>query len=223
MMEDMTIAADLLADREHVLFDFDGPVCALFAGVTDRVVADRLRVYLGPNVPTAVKDADDPFEVLRYARTRSDTTRQVVERELRRQELAAVASATETPGIADVLRALAITGHVSTIVSNNATDAVRAYLARHEFGRHVAEISGRHSDEPTPLKPDPFLVRQAMWFLDTTADRCCMVGDSVADIEAGHALGVPVVAYADGPAKRSLFEPYQPDAVIGNLAELMSW
>lgn len=219
MMGGMTIAAELLADREHVLFDFDGPVCALFAGVTDRAVADRLRVFLGADLPADVATTHDPFAVLRYARTRSDTTRQVVERELRRQELAAVETATETPGIRDTLRGLAVTGHILTIVSNNATDAVRAYLARHEFGRHVSEISGRHSDEPTPLKPDPFLVRQAMWFLDTTPDRCCLIGDSVADIEAAHALGVPVVAY--DPHKCSWFATHRPDAVIEHIDELV--
>jgi phosphoglycolate phosphatase-like HAD superfamily hydrolase len=222
MMEGMTTAAELLADREHILFDFDGPVCTLFAGSTDRAVADRLRVFLGTDLPAAIAATTDPFDVLRYARTRSDTTRQVVERELRQQELAAVETATETPGIRDVLRALAITGHITTIVSSNAVDAVRAYLTRHEFGRQVSEISGRHTDEPTPLPPDPFLVRQAMWFLDTTPDRCCLIGDSVADIEAAHALGVPVVAYANGPGKRSLFAPHKPDAVIEHMAELMS-
>ncbi|HEY0805278.1 MAG TPA: HAD hydrolase-like protein [Pseudonocardiaceae bacterium] len=219
----MNIAAELLADREHVLFDFDGSVCALFGGTSDGVVASRLRVFLGADLPAEIAATDDPFDVLRYARTCSTTTRQLVERELRHQELAAIDTATETPGIRDVLQSLTITGHILTIVTNNAADAVGAYLGRHEFGRHVAEVSGRHSEEWTPLKPDPFLVRQAMWFLDTTPDRCCMIGDSVTDIQAGHALGVPVIAYAHEPEMRSLFAPHKPDAVIDHMTELMSF
>jgi phosphoglycolate phosphatase-like HAD superfamily hydrolase len=219
----MNTAAELLADREHVLFDFDGSVCALFAGITNGVVAARLRVFLGADLPAEIAATDDPFDVLRYAGTCSSTTRQLVERELRRQELAAVETAVETPGIRDVLQSLAITGHILTIVTNNAADAVGKYLARQGFGRRVAEVSGRHSEEPTPLKPDPFLVRQAMWFLDTTPDRCCMIGDSVTDIQAGHALGVPVVAYAGDPRKRSEFAPHKPDAVIDHMSELVSF
>ena len=130
MMEPMTTtAADLLADHEHALFAFDGTICTLFAVLTAKVVANRLKAFLGREIPPRIAGTDDPFTVLRYARTQSDTSRQIIERELRRQEIIATETATEIPGIADVLRTLAITGHTATIVGNNATDAVRAYLA----------------------------------------------------------------------------------------------
>jgi phosphoglycolate phosphatase-like HAD superfamily hydrolase len=210
--------ASLLAEREHVLLMFNGPVCSVFAGVGDRVVADRLRAYLDPHLPDGV--AADPFEVLTWARTRSDTTGRLVELELRKQELAAVATAVETPGALDLVRDLALRGHKVTVVSNHSADAVVTYLAGHELGRYVYEISARHSVETTPLTPDPYLLTQAILLLDTTPDRACLVAGSVADVQAAQAAGLPAIAYAHRPGSRELFLAHRPDAVIGAMSEV---
>jgi hypothetical protein len=62
--------AELLAQRDHVLLDFDGPVCELFGGaLSDRNVVDRLKPLLGTVPPSDVVAADDPFDILRSARS----------------------------------------------------------------------------------------------------------------------------------------------------------
>jgi phosphoglycolate phosphatase-like HAD superfamily hydrolase len=211
-------AADLLTDREHVLLAFTGAICE----ITDLDVTDRLRAYLQPELPVALAITRNPFDVLRYARQQSGTTAVLVERELRSRELAAVTTATATPGALETVRALAIAGHTITIVSNISADAVRAYLARHELGQYVFEVSARNTEDPTPLKPDPFLLRQAMRVLGTTPGRCCMVGSSVDDIRAAQAADVPVIAYLGASGDRAGLLSCGPDAAIENLVDLVS-
>jgi phosphoglycolate phosphatase-like HAD superfamily hydrolase len=186
-----------LAEREHVLLMFDGPLCSVYAGGGAGVVANRLRAYLGPRLPDAIATTDNPFDVLAWARTRSETTGQLVELELREQELAAVPTATDTPGALDLVRELALRGHTVTVVSNHSIDAVVAYLSGREVGRYVHEISARHSVEITPLTPDPFLLTQAVLLLDTTPDRACLVCGSAADEQAARAAGLPAVAMSE--------------------------
>jgi phosphoglycolate phosphatase-like HAD superfamily hydrolase len=214
-VNDNSTAADLLADREHVLLAFNGAVCE----ITDLEVSDRLRAYLHADLPAELAATRNPFDVLRYARKQSGTTAVLVERELRARELAAIRTATATPGALETVRALAIAGHTITIVSNTSADAVRAYLARHELGRYVFEVSARNTEDPTPLKPDPFLLSQAMRVLGTTPSRCCMIGTSVDDIQAAQAAAVPVVAYLNGGDRAALLS-CEPDAAIENLMEL---
>jgi beta-phosphoglucomutase-like phosphatase (HAD superfamily) len=185
--------ADLVAEREHVLFTFDGPVCSVFPYGSD--VADRLRMYLGHGLPPAVATTTDPFRVLSWARAHSDTAGRLIELELRKHELTAVGSAVETPGVLDLVHTLALWGHTVTVVSNTSSDAVTAYLAGHEVGRYVREVSARHSVELTPLTPHPYLLLQALGLLDTTTDRTCLIAAGPADLQAAAAIGMPAVEW----------------------------
>jgi hypothetical protein len=65
----VTTLAALLAQRRHFLLDFDGPVCAVFGGVSDLAVADHLREVLAAQTSTSPPPGHDPFAVLRYAAT----------------------------------------------------------------------------------------------------------------------------------------------------------
>lgn len=213
-------AADLVADREHVLLDFDGPVCAVFPSETVGVVADRLRTFLGRDLPAPIAASKDPFVLLRSAWLVSETAGRLIELELRKLELAAMRTAIETPGVLDVVKTLVLRGHTVTVVSDISSDAVGLYLALHEIGRYVHEISGRHDFEQTPLPPDPFLVTQALHLLHTTPNRCCLIGDSAAAIQAAAAARVPAIAYATDASAHERFARHRPAAIIGHLAEL---
>ena len=61
---------DILRRTRHLLIDFDGPICSLFAGTPTVPVADRLRAVItrkeGP-LPTAIENTTDWFEILAYA------------------------------------------------------------------------------------------------------------------------------------------------------------
>jgi phosphoglycolate phosphatase len=215
--------ADVLSRSRHVLLDFDGPVCAVFGGVTDRAVAARLRDFLtdlGFTVPHHVQAARDPFEVLFFASLTGADTAHRTHLEFTRLEVDAVASAPLTPGAAEAIRSLADSGRTVTIVSNNSRDAVCDYLRTHDLTSYITGVCARTTADPTLLKPNTFLLDQAVEHLGAAPGECVMVGDSTADVKAAKSAWVPSIAYANKPGKRERFEALEPDAVITDMGEL---
>jgi beta-phosphoglucomutase-like phosphatase (HAD superfamily) len=183
----------LLAEKEHVLLGFDGVICSVFDRLARRAVADRLRLMTGPRLPADVALSGDPFDVLRFAVAHGRTMAWTVELELRRLEIAAVTRNPPRSGVRTALRSLRLTGHTVTIVTNTSMDAVGTYLVRYGLLRDVTEISGRSSVDMAPLKPDPYLVRQAVLALGTRPERCVMAVATIADAQAARAAGIEVV------------------------------
>ncbi|GEL25052.1 hydrolase [Pseudonocardia sulfidoxydans NBRC 16205] len=219
MPEDL---AGLLA-RPHVLLDFDGPVCAVYGGTSSRVVANHLRERLrdgGAPVPADIAATDDPLDVLRHAATIDAGCLSRIESDFVGQEVAAVATATATPGAAQAVSALVAAGRTITIVSNNSADAVRAYLKRAGLTGLVAGVAGRVPRRPDLMKPHPHLLREAMTALATTAAECVMIGDSETDIEVAHLVGSPAVAFAHKPSKRARLEALDPEAIITSMFDV---
>lgn len=214
--------AELVASRKHVLLDFDGPVCAVFGTLTDRVVADRLRALLDVDLPAEIAESDDPFDVLRHAATLGADTAATVEREFRRLEVEAVATAPPTPGAADTIRALVDAGHTVTIVSNNSEQAVRRFLEQRGLAGLVNGVSARTFADPGSLKPNPFLLEQAINSAGLDRGECVMLGDSVSDIEAARSAGTDAIAYANKPSKHLRLQQAHPDAIITHMAQLIS-
>lgn len=217
----MTHPAEIIERSNVVLLDFDGPVCAVFGGLSDHDVAVELRALFAGDLPEAVEQSRDPFDVLRYATQFGDLAVQVEQR-LRQLEIRAVSLAPATPGTAEVLEALRSRGVRVVIVSNNSEAAVRAYLHAHGLDRLVEGISARSSSELAELKPAPFLLLQAMTGAAVAAEECVMIGDSVTDIEAAHRAGTAVIAYANKPGKRERLEPHNPTAIIDHMSQLLS-
>lgn len=211
--------AELVASKRVVLLDFDGPICAVFGGLAAERVATELRRRLGLTANHSAVTRD-PFDILRYAAAEGEREAAAAERELTRLEIEAVESAVPTPGAENVLHSLDRAGHTIAAVSNNSIAAVSAYLYAHGLEGYVQIVSARDDADPALLKPNPHVLLRAMKQLGAEPDDCVMVGDSVADIEAAHAAGVAVVAYANKPGKREGFERAKPSAIIENLADL---
>jgi len=158
-------ATDLLDQRDHVLLDFDGPVCSVFGGEISNVrAADCLRsIVKGAVLPAEIANGPDPFAVLRFSAQFENGARLAdVAAELERLEREAVRTAPPTVAIARVLDYLASAGHFVTIVSNNSAAAVADFLSRHGLERLARGIAARRSADPSLLKPAPYLVEQAM-------------------------------------------------------------
>jgi HAD superfamily hydrolase (TIGR01662 family) len=209
----------LLAGRQHILLDFDGPVCAVFGAVSARDTAQQLAASLtsrGVRLPAGVADTDDPFDVLRAA----GHAAKAAEVLLRDLELRAVRAAPLTPGIRDALNTLNAAGHTITIVSNNSDAAVRALLAGHQLAPPISAVVARTEPDPGLLKPHPHLVQRAIELLRTTPDACVLIGDSTTDILAARAAGTAVIAYANKHDKRDGFAAYRPDAIIDSITDI---
>ena len=188
----MTLA-EVLAERRHVLLDFDGPVCAVFGGMSAHDSAARLAAALrarGIRLPAEVTDTDDPFEVLRAAETAHAAP--LAEAMLRDLELQAVQVAPSRPASDVALDALIETGHTITIVSNNSAAAVDAVLATHQLTKQVKAVVARTESDPALLKPNPHLVHRAIHRLRVEPAACVLVGDSITDITAARAAGIAV-------------------------------
>lgn len=195
---------DVLRPVKHVLLDFDGPVCSVFAGFPAREVARGLaRTVAGADgdVPADWAAETDPLALLRHiADVRPDLTA-AADQALSTLEEKAVAGARPTPGAEALLRACVDSGRSVWVVSNNSGAAITAYLAAHDLAGLVAGVFGRREGDPTSMKPNPRLLLDAMTAAGATPAECVFIGDAVRDVEAGHAAGVPTVGYANKPGK----------------------
>ena len=196
--------AALIADRDHLLLDFDGPVCRLFAALPAPGIAASLLDIL----PLALADqvrSTDPHQVLREVHIRAPELTDPVESSLSEYEVLAAVSAAPTPSALHLMLAARRCGWTVSIVTNNSATAVEAYLARHRAERHVDAIAGRRSEAIDELKPHPALVLEALDATGGHPSRAILVGNSPSDIEAAHRAGAAAVGFVDRPPKwRSL-------------------
>jgi len=213
----------IIKGTRHLLLDFDGPVCSLFAGIGAPTVAGQLRETLtsaGITLPEKAHETDDPLEVLRLAATISPDAAVSAQQLLTAFETRAVPTAQPTPGSANLIIAARQTGRTVTIVSNNSGAAIAAYLADHQLTRFIRAIVARDDHDTGRMKPDPYLVRAAVGILDADNTECAMIGDSETDVFAAMLAGVPVIGYASKPGKAKALAAVQAAAVTTDLADI---
>ena len=220
---------------EYVLFDFDGPICALFAHHSAADIARTIKAKLAENyeLPMALAESDDPHDILLSlgrmtgagaARPRQEPGTMVtaVEEMLAFEEWVAAGTARPTEGAADLIRRLHREGVAVAIVSNNSESAVRRYLERVDladvFGDH---IHGR-LPEPRLMKPSPHLLEAALGGLGARPEQCVMVGDSPADVHAAKAAGIAFIGCAWNERKRGrlLDAGCQAARIVASVTEL---
>jgi phosphoglycolate phosphatase-like HAD superfamily hydrolase len=135
----------------HLLLDFDGPVCAVFATTPSQVVADELRTALRAAdvpIPEPVTGMDNPLEVFQVVARWHPDAAPIAQRELTRLELKAIPGARPTEGAGDLIATATNTGRTVTIVTNNSGIAVRAYLDAHGLSRYLTGVIGRDDADP---------------------------------------------------------------------------
>jgi len=215
--------ADLVRDRSVILFDFDGPICSVFAGYPAATVASELRRILGTH-GAQFDDEEDPLQLLlRASRVAPKELVRAAADALRDKETEAVDTAKPTPGGDNLIRAAHASGRIVAIVSNNSEGAVNAYLRRHELAEFVNYVSARYDGmNPALLKPNPHLLQRALNTLDTTSKQTIFIGDSRTDVAAGLRCHVPTIGYANRPPKLDTLTAAGAAAIIDDLSELRS-
>ncbi|MFG3051286.1 HAD family hydrolase [Kitasatospora sp. NPDC048239] len=196
--------ADVLRPVKHVLLDFDGPVCSVFAGLPAPEVARRLREGLliaGEQDPAGAEGETDPLALFRLISDARPELTESMDAELAALETEAVRVARPTPGGESVLRAAARSGRLVSVVSNNAGAAITVYLAEHGLSDYVAGVFGRAPGDPSSMKPNPRLLLEAMEAAGTGPEHSIFIGDAARDVEAGEAAGVTTIGYANKPGK----------------------
>ena len=215
--------ASIIRRTRHLLLDFDGPICSIFAGLPAPSVAARLRELLvsnGKPLPETVAGEDDPIEVLRFTSGLDLDTAGRVEAALRDAERAATETATPTPGAREVVLACQQTGRRAAIISNNSQAAVNIYLRAHDLAQHIDVVVGRTNPDPRLLKPHPHLVLRALDALGSDPAMSSFVGDSTSDVQSAKAAGTHSVGYANKPGKMERLHRAGADVIVTTMAEL---
>lgn len=212
MTTDLDHVRRLLNEAEAVLFDFDGPLCDVFAGLPASQVARGLEVVAGRTSAT-----DDPLEVLRQSAGTAAVND--VEIALTAAEITAVSRSTANADGVRVLRDCVARGQVTAVVSNNSHAAVAAFLEAQDLTTNVATVVGRAPGQPDLMKPNPWPIRRALTALDVSPQRAVFIGDTASDVQAAQAAAVLCIAYANGPGKRASFEALE-SLVIDSMADL---
>lgn len=214
--------AAVLDSTTHILLDFDGPVCDVFAGYPARHIAERLRQLLTDDHEVALPDdvlvTEDPLHVVRRTAELAPQLSTTIDTALQAAELEAIATAAPAHGSAELLAACHITGRPVAIVSNNSAEAIQAYLKLHDLAALVAHVQGRDPRDPHLMKPNPHPLCEALAALGAEAAGAVLIGDSLTDIEAARAAGTRVIAYANRPRKTT--ELTDADALVSSMQTL---
>jgi HAD superfamily hydrolase (TIGR01509 family) len=213
--------ASALSGKSVLLLDFDGPVCSVFAGYPAPQIAAELVASLrefAPQLADALREESDPMEVLRVAaETLPDKRVRSIDEQLSLAESAAVESAEPTPGAAELIATARRADLAVAIVSNNSAGPISKYLKRHGLYGDIATIIGRPFGHPEKMKPEPYLLELALKSTGVDAARACFVGDSVTDIDAGNAVGVMTIGYANKPGKATRLQSAGASLVVDSL------
>jgi phosphoglycolate phosphatase len=212
-----------------VLLDLDGTVLDTFGDIAlalKRAFAERglaapppadVRNMIGRGAPMLVERANEALKLGLDADTKAVLLERFFHHYGRLQETDECAAEPFT-GAAEGLRALHAAGLPLAIVTNKQQKFAQGLMNRLALAPYVKLVVG--GDTCERRKPDPQPLLWAAQQLGAEASRTLMVGDSVNDVTAARAAGMPVVCvpygYNEGKDSRSL----PCDAFVETLAEL---
>jgi phosphoglycolate phosphatase-like HAD superfamily hydrolase len=207
----------------YLLLDFDGPICSVFAGFPAGQVAEQLRACLRDQTPPSwMAGSVDPHEILRASAEFGPEVAEYAHRKLSALEIQAVKSAVPTPYAEDVILGARTVGAKVAVVSNNAETAVIAYLSATGLARDIDYVSARTSADPWMMKPNPYLVAQAIQILKADRNSAVLVGDQVSDVIAAHRTGIRAIGYANKDGKVEKFKAASADLIITSMSDLLA-
>ncbi|MFF7238438.1 HAD-IA family hydrolase [Streptomyces collinus] len=219
---------ELIRSARVVLWDFDGPICRLFARHKAELVAAELVEWLaGRGLHGLLSDREraslDPHVVLRAVDRRhpgSDLVTELEER-LTQEELRAATSALPTAYADPLIRTWTAVGSRLAITTNNSPRVVRSYLdGRGLTACFAPHIYGRTADLHL-LKPDPHCLNRALNAMGAAPGSALMIGDSLSDLDAADHAGVPFLGYARTEEKGKLLREAGAEHVVASLEPLL--
>lgn len=219
---------ELIKRARVVLWDFDGPICRLFAGhKAEHVAGDLVEWLEGRGLHGLLTETEreslDPHIVLRAVDRRhpgSDLVAELEER-LTQEELRAASSAMPTAYADPVIRTWTAVGSRLAIATNNSPRVVRSYLDTRGLTECFApHIYGRTQDLHR-LKPDPHCLNRALSAMGAAPTAALMIGDSPSDLDAAVRADVPFLGYARNEQKAKLLRAAGAEHVVGSLEPLL--
>lgn len=123
------------------------------------------------------------------------------------------------PGVAATLAQLAAEGRPLACVTNKTEDLSRALLDAIGLGAHFEVVIG--GDTLAERKPHPLPLQEACRRLGGSPDEALMLGDSITDVDAARAAGIPVVCVRYGYHGERAPEELGADALVDTLEALL--
>ncbi|MCX4763127.1 HAD family hydrolase [Streptomyces sp. NBC_01275] len=225
---DLPDLQELITRARVVLWDFDGPICRLFAGHSAESVADGLVEWLQGRglhglLTESERESLDPHVVLRAVDRRhpgSDLVAELEER-LTQEELKATSSAMPTAYADPLIRTLTAVGLRLAITTNNSPRVVTQYLAsRGLTSCFTPHFYGRTQDLHL-LKPDPHCLNRALRAMGSAPATALMIGDTPSDFLAARTAGVPFLGYARNEHKEKLLRGAGATMVVNSLEPVL--
>ena len=178
------VLENALADCEHLLLHFRGPVCDLSVRPVTALTARLCDLLAGQGVPLppAMRAASDPYALLRFILAACPGLAARAEAEICQQEILAAAAARPSPGLRTLLDGPASV----SIIGDVCPAAIKGYLARlyrHQMDR-VRLIIGRLGADPALLEPTPIPILQAAQLLGVPPAACAVVASTPDSIRA---------------------------------------
>ncbi|MGW6449492.1 HAD family hydrolase [Lentzea sp. NPDC055074] len=221
----MTDLARMLRAAKAVFFDFDGPVCGVFAGYPAPNVAAEMLKVLSVEVgelPASIVHETDPMEVLRWTYQNHPSLVSLVDDVLFAAESVAVETAVPARCAHAAIEAVQRRGQAVAIVSNNSAPAIEKYLRVHGLIEFVHFVAGRPYAEPTRMKPNPDALIRAVNALGVKPESTVLIGDTVTDIEACLLAGVHPIGYAERGSRREALKGAGAEVVIESMGALLA-
>jgi len=204
-------ADNLIASRfDTVLYDLDGTLIESAKDMqvaVSRVLADHglpaateadMRAFMGQGSKVTMDRA-----FIKYGRKLDDDALSAVTREfVRYYEADPVSHTTAFPGVAEVVARFGRMGLKQGVCTNKFERPSRMILEHLKLMPPISDVAG--ADTFPVRKPDPKHILMLLERMGRSAERAVMVGDSIHDLEAAHAAGLPAVlvswGYTDKPA-----------------------
>jgi HAD superfamily hydrolase (TIGR01509 family) len=118
----------------------------------------------------------------------------------------------------DVAATLAQLGGRKSTATTKGTSTARIVLEKFGLLPYFEHIQGT---DGFPHKPSPDVIHRALDGLKASPRDCLFVGDSTADIEAGHAAGVHVCAVTYGYGEPAALAALNPRYLISSITQLI--
>jgi phosphoglycolate phosphatase len=162
------------------------------------VTEDDVRIFMGQGSKVTMNKA-----FTKYGKTLDDAALSAATAEfVRYYEADPVGHTTAFAGVAEVVQHFGKLGLRQGVCTNKFERPSRMILGHLKLMPPITDLAG--ADTFPVRKPDPRHILMLLERMGRTPDRAVMVGDSVHDVEAAHAAGLPAVlvswGYTDRPA-----------------------
>ena len=122
-------------------------------------------------------------------------------------------------GAADLLRACSARGLTVVLATSGSPEDVEDFLDKLDCRDAIDELV--NSGDVATSKPAPDIVQAALAAAGVGPERAVMVGDTVYDVRAAKAAGVPCIGLLAGGIGEKEMRQEEPVALYGNCAELL--